>query len=131
LNCFSCAMGLPVGIYYALSRVGELYVGKKKMKFTILVHKGPDEAVVSSVIKIAKTARAKGHEVNIFAMAVGVMNLARDDFTALIGDGVNITVCGHNRSQYMAPDNIEGVKYGSQYDLAVYTQDCDRFISFN
>ncbi|VAX20793.1 hypothetical protein MNBD_NITROSPINAE03-1565 [hydrothermal vent metagenome] len=100
------------------------------MKFTVLVHKGPDEAVVSSVIKIAKNARAKGHDVTIFAMAPGVMNLLRDDFTALIGDGVNITVCEHNRSQYKAPENIEGVKYGSQYDLAIYAQDCDRFISF-
>ncbi len=100
------------------------------MKLAILVHKGPDEAVVSSVIAVAKTARAKGHDVNIFAMAPGVMNLARDDFTSLIGDGVNITVCEHNRSQYMAPENIEGVKYGSQFDLAVYASDCDRFVSF-
>jgi len=100
------------------------------MKLTILLHKGPDEAVVSSVIAVAKTARVKGHDVNIFAMGPGVMNLARADFTSLIGDGANITVCEHQRSQYMAPEDIKGVKYGSQYDLAVYASDCDRFISF-
>ena len=100
------------------------------MKLTILVHKGPDEAVVSSVIGMAKAARARGLDVNIFAMAAGVMNLLREDFTNLIGDGVNITVCEHNRSQYKAAENVEGVKYGSQYDLAIYAQDCDRFISF-
>ena len=100
------------------------------MKLTILVHKGPDEAVISSVVGIAKAARAKGHEVDIFAMAPGVLNLNRDDFTTLVTDGVNVTVCGHNRKLHGAPENVEGVKYGSQLDLASYTQDCDRFISF-
>lgn len=100
------------------------------MKFAILVHKGPDEAVVSSIVGIAKAARAKGHDVKVFAMAEGVLNLNRDDFTALVKEGVNLTVCEHNRSLRGAPENVEGVRYGSQFDLANYAQDCDRFISF-
>lgn len=100
------------------------------MKFAILVHKSPDEAIVSSVVGIAKAARAKGHDVDIFAMALGVLNLKRDDFTSLVKEGVNITVCGHNRSLHGAPENVEGVKYGSQFDLSGYAHDCDRFISF-
>ncbi len=100
------------------------------MKLTILLSAGPDSGIVSCLVGLAKAARAKGHEVVVFAMAAGVSNLAREDFTALVSDDVSITVCEHNRSQYKAPENVKDVKYGSQLDLAAYAQDCDRFISF-
>lgn len=100
------------------------------MKITFLLHAAPDSGTVSSLIGLAKAASAKGHEVTVFAMSGGVLNLAREDFTGLVSDGVSITVCEHNRSQYRAPENVEGVKYGSQYDLASYTKESDRFISF-
>ncbi len=84
----------------------------------------------ASLVGLAKSARAKGSRVTVFAMSSGVGNLARKDFTALAADGVVITVCEHNRAENRAPEGIEGVKYGSQYDLAGYIADSDRVVSF-
>ena len=100
------------------------------MIFNILVHKGQDEGAMASVLSIARAAKARNHVVKIFAMAAGVTNLAREDFISLIDDGVEIAVCSHNCGQYKAPMDIEGVNYGSQYDLALSMNECDRFISF-
>ncbi len=100
------------------------------MRLLMLVHAGPESSVIGTVTGVAGESRAKGHEVTLFLMSTGVMNLAREDFVSLVGDGVNITVCEHNRKEYKAPSGIEGIRYGSQYDLATYMVDCDRFISF-
>ncbi len=100
------------------------------MKITILIHRGVEEGILGTVSRIVRSARAKGHEIDIFAMSAGVAHLALDEFTSLKDDGVNITVCEFNREQYKSPEAVEGVEYGSQYDLAVFASDCDRFISF-
>ena len=100
------------------------------MKIAILIHTGLDQGCARSAVGIAKAALAKGHEVTVFVMSAGVTLLADEAFTSLVGDGVNLTVCEHNRAEYKAPEGVEGVHYGSQYDLAGYVQECDRLISF-
>lgn len=100
------------------------------MKIAILIHSGPETGKTRLAARIAEEARARGHEVTVFAMAAGVQVLAGEGLGKLVEDGVNVTVCEMNRKEYMAPENVEGVKYGSQYDLATYANECDRLISF-
>lgn len=100
------------------------------MKITMLLYTGPDHPNTLSLINIAKAAVAKGHEVTVFAMAAGVQNLIREDFTSLPRSGVNVTMCEYNRGLWKAPEGVEDIHYGSQYDLAGYAQECDRMISF-
>lgn len=100
------------------------------MKLAMLLYTGPDHHNTTSLIGLARSAREKGHDVMVFAMSAGVGNLVRPDFTSLVSEGASITVCEHNCSESQAPKDIEGIKYGSQYDLAGYVQDYDRLISF-
>ncbi|MBI5815707.1 MAG: DsrE family protein [Nitrospinae bacterium] len=100
------------------------------MRLVLVIHSGPESHNTNSLVKMAKAARAKGHDVTVFAMSAGVGNLARADFTALAARGVNITVCEHNRSQFKAPEGIEGVTYGSQYELAGFVADGDKVVIF-
>ncbi|MDH5477440.1 MAG: DsrE family protein [Nitrospinota bacterium] len=100
------------------------------MKILLLLHRGFSSPMAESAVKIAKAAVAAGHEAQLFVMADGVTLLAREDFAMLTSHGVAVTVCDHNRAQLKAPEKVEGVKYGSQYDLAGYIQDFDRTISF-
>lgn len=100
------------------------------MRLLMVLYTGFDSLGANSVVKLARSAKDKGHEVTVFAMAAGVTNLAREDFASLPSAGVNITVCEHNRAQYKAPEGVEGIKYGSQYDLAGYVYDADKVVSF-
>jgi len=100
------------------------------LKILLLLHKGFSSPSAESAVKIARAAVDAGHETQVFAMADGVTLLAREDFLLLTSHGVAVTVCDHNRAQLKAPENVEGVKYGSQYDLAGYIQDFDRVVSF-
>ncbi len=100
------------------------------MKLAMVIYTGPEQANTATLIGIASAARAKGDDVTVFAMSDGVRNLAREDFVKLADDGINIAVCDHNRTEFGAPTDVEGVNYGSQYDLAGYINGCDRFLSF-
>ena len=100
------------------------------MKILLLLHKGFSSPLADSAVKIAKAAVEAGHEAQVFAMSDAVTLLGRQDFISLVGHGAQVTICDHNRTQYQAPAKVEGIKYGSQYDLAGYIQDCDRIISF-
>lgn len=102
----------------------------RDMKIAILIHSGPETGKTRLAGRIASEAQARGHEVTVFAMAAGVQVLADEGLARLVEDGVNITVCEMNRKEYRSPENIEGVKYGSQYDLATYANEYDRLISF-
>ncbi|MBI4666617.1 MAG: DsrE family protein [Nitrospinae bacterium] len=101
------------------------------MRLALVLHTGPDSLNTGTVINLARAARERGDEVTVFIMTAGVLNLAREDFTSLIQGGTQITVCEHNRGQFKAPEGVAGVNYGSQYDLAGYTHDFDRVVSFS
>ncbi len=99
------------------------------MKLLILLHGGPNDNDSATAVRIAETAIEAGDEVSIFAMSAGVMNLAVDKFMDLLKSGVEISVCEHNRRGFKAPEGIEGIIYGSQFDLAGYVADSDRVVS--
>jgi len=101
------------------------------MRLTLVLHASPDSAHVTTLIRLAREAKAKGHEVTVFAMSAGVGALARADFTALAAEGIQLTVCEHNRAQVKAPEGVDKVLYGSQYELAGYVQDGDRVVTFS
>lgn len=100
------------------------------MRMTLVLHRGLNSLETNSVIKLARAARDKGHDVTVFIMSAGVTNLGRDNFLSLRSDGVEITVCEHNRAQYQGTGEVEGVKLGSQFDLAGYVYDSDKVVSF-
>ena len=100
------------------------------MKFLFVLHAGVEKSAATTAIALAKEAKAKGNEVTLFAMSSGVTNLASEKFTSLAKEGVSITVCEHNRKEYVAPVEVEGVHYGSQFDLAGYVADSDRALFF-
>lgn len=100
------------------------------MRLTLVLHKGFNSLETSTVIKLARAAKDKGHEVTVFAMSTGVTNLGREDFMSLASAGIDITVCEHNRTQYQGQGEVEGIKCGSQFDLAGYVYDSDKVVSF-
>ena len=100
------------------------------MNLTMVIYTGPEHANTETLIGIARAAKARGDDVTVFAMSEGVRNLAHKDFAGLTGKGVNVAVCEHNRAEFDAPQGVEGVSYGSQYDLSGYINNCDRFLSF-
>ena len=100
------------------------------MRLTLVLHRGFNSFEANSVIKLARAARDKAHDVTVFIMSAGVTNLWREDFLSLSSAGAQITVCEHNRSQYQGEGDIEGIKLGSQFDLAGYVYDSDKVVSF-
>lgn len=100
------------------------------MKLAIAIYTGPIHEHTDTAMNLAREARRKGHDVTIFGMFAGVLNLGRDDFNALVNDGIKITVCEHNRAEFKAPANVEGIHYGSQFDLSGYANEADHFVSF-
>ncbi|MBF0169544.1 MAG: hypothetical protein HQK87_00400 [Nitrospinae bacterium] len=100
------------------------------MRLTITLQSGRASLHVNSVVRLAKAARTKGHAVTIFLMADGVTCLAEPSLLALAGEGVVLSVCEHNRSQYEAPAGIETVRYESQYEFAGFVADADRTVGF-
>lgn len=100
------------------------------MRLLMVIHTGPFHDNTDSLVGIARASAAKGAQVTVFAMSEGVLNLAREDFAGLAGEGVKLIVCDKNRQELSAPGDVPGVHYGSQYDLAEHTADSDRVISF-
>ncbi|HJM83490.1 MAG TPA: DsrE family protein [Nitrospinota bacterium] len=100
------------------------------MKILFVVHASPNSGAISTLVNTAKIARGRGHEVSVFIMGKGVLNLTREDFIGLISDDVQITACEHSREKLGAPGNVDGVLSGSQYDLSVMANEYDRVISF-
>ena len=100
------------------------------MKILFVLHAGLEQSTAATAVALAKEAKAKGADVTLFAMSAGVTNLASEKFTALVKDSLSVTVCEHNRKEYATPESVEGVHYGSQFDLAGYVADTDRALFF-
>jgi sulfur relay (sulfurtransferase) complex TusBCD TusD component (DsrE family) len=99
------------------------------MKLGILLTTAPSHQNTHTVIQLSRAARKKGHEVGIFMMADGVYNILHQPLLDLIQDGVELSLCAYNATQ-RGLDRVEGVQWGSQYDLAVLTDNSDRFLTF-
>lgn len=100
------------------------------MFFTFALHAGPNSTKTDTAIRLAGEAKKRGHEVNFFMMSEGVLNIALDKAKGLVDKGVKITVCDHNREELCAPDGMDIIEYGSQFDLAQFIAKSDRFLVF-
>ena len=99
------------------------------MKLGILLTTAPSHQNTYSVIQLSRAAREQGHEVGVFMMADGVYNILHQPLLDLVNNGVELSLCAHNATQ-RGLDKVECVQWGSQYDLAVLTDDSDRFLTF-
>jgi len=98
-------------------------------KLGILLTTSPENENTNSVIAITESALSLGHEVSIFVMDDGVYNIKHQKFHSLTKKGAKVTVCAYNAEQ-RSLDKVEGVLFGSQYDLAIIAHESDRFLSF-
>jgi len=99
----------------------------------ILLTTSPERADVHTVIQLTRAARSQGREVRIFVMCDGAYNLNTDEFQKLGLEGASIWACSQNASE-RGVEEVEGIPnltWGSQYDFALMTGECDRVISFN
>ncbi|MCL7415893.1 MAG: DsrE family protein [ANME-2 cluster archaeon] len=99
------------------------------MKLGILLTTPPSHQNTHSVIHLSKAAREQGHHVGIFMMADGVYNILYQPLLDLGNDGVELSLCAHNATQ-RGLKKVEGVQWGSQYDLALLANGSDRFLTF-
>lgn len=99
------------------------------MKLGILLTTPPSHQNTYSVIQICKAARNKGHTVGIFMMADGVYNILHSPLLDLMDHGVELSLCAHNAAQRVL-DRVDGVVWGSQFDLALLANESDRFLTF-
>lgn len=99
------------------------------MKLGILLTTPPSYQNTHSVIEISKAARKKGHDVGIFMMSDGVYNIQYQPLMDLGRVGVDLSLCAHNASQ-RGLSRLEGLQWGSQFDLSVLVNESDRFLTF-
>ncbi len=99
------------------------------MKIGILLTTSPENENTHTVIQLARAARARGHQVEIFLMADGVYNTQKKEFLELQKENVKIIVCAHNTQQRCIGET--GATMGSQYDLAGIAKNADLFLTFS
>ena len=99
----------------------------------ILLTTSAEHQDVHTVSRLARAAREQGRDVRVFVMCDGVYNLKDPGLRELAARGVQVSVCGQNAEQrHIEPiEDIPNVTWGSQYDFAQITAECDRVIAFN
>src|SRR3990172_9684295 len=110
------------------------------MKIGFLLNKSRENQDAHTVKRLAEAFADVGHEVSIFLMEDGVLNVVINHsprglsagYDPLLGRGGKIALCtytteirGLNRDQF-----LKGVEFQSQYDLSKLVNGCDRFLSF-
>lgn len=97
----------------------------------------------STVVRLARSARAKGHRVTVFAYgdsvhnftkgqkATGITN-AESEFSGLISEGLSVQLCGTCLAFRGIGKEllIEGAEPSSMRNLCALIDEVDRFISF-
>ena len=83
----------------------------------------------SRVTALAREARARGIEVGLFLMDLGVGFAATQAAADLIEDDVEITVCGNSYTQ-QGITAVPGAIIGSQDDHAALLHRADRVLAF-
>ena len=99
----------------------------------ILLTTSAEHEDAHTVAQLARAASAQGRGVRVFIMCDGVYNLLGSGLRELAAEGVQIAVCGQNAEvRHVAPiEDVENLTWGSQYDFAQMTAECDRVIAFN
>lgn len=94
----------------------------------ILLTTSPEHEDASTAVRLAEAALAQGIEVKIFVMCDGVYQLSNPLFLSLKAQGAELCMCAQNAVERSVGKRPEVVS-GSQYDLAHYVNEADRFIS--
>jgi len=99
----------------------------------ILLTTSPDHEDGHTVRRIVEAARARGVEVRLFVMCDGVYHLLDPAFHELARSGVSIVCCGQDATKrHLAPiEEVPNLRWGSQYDFARITAECDRILAFD
>ena len=109
------------------------------MKIGMLLTAGVADESARTALRVARAARAKGHDVELFLMDDGVYAVKRgtrtpvaDELASLVEGGVVVALCALNAEQrgVTKDEAVPGVLFGSQYDLAQLIDSADRFVSF-
>ncbi len=98
------------------------------MKLGILVN---TDRRLEHILGLATAARAKNHEVVIFAMDRGTRLMVNDSFGELARlDGISVTVCDHSAREngVTLGENAKAIVMGSQLNNAMMAQEVDRVI---
>lgn len=96
----------------------------------IILTSSPENENTHTAVKLSQAALAKGHQVRIFLMSNGVYHVMQSKFLALVEQGVEVTLCASNAAERGIKE-IEGVIFGSQYDLSVMAAKADSLISLH
>lgn len=56
-------------------------------------------------------------------------NILHTPLLDLLSIGVDLSLCAHNATQRVL-EKVDGVVWGSQFDLAVLANESDRFLTF-
>ena len=94
----------------------------------ILLTTSPEHEDASTAVRLAEAALAKGIGVKIFVMCDGVYQLSNPLFLSLKERGAELCMCAHNAVERQVAKRPEVIS-GSQYDLAHYVNEADRFVS--
>jgi sulfur relay (sulfurtransferase) complex TusBCD TusD component (DsrE family) len=109
------------------------------MTFGFLLASGPEQPDGPTVLRLARAALDRGHDVRIFLMKEGVEhvrnapgNPSAGELAGLIAAGAEVSVCALNsrRRRLGKADAIPGVVFGSQYDHARIVAASDRYLAF-
>lgn len=109
------------------------------MKLGLLITAGPVHQEVRSALGLARAARAKGWEVDLFLMEDGVgcakagaRAPVAQQLAQLLEQGVRVSLCAYNAELrgLGREEVVPGIVWGSQYDLAQIVSGCDRFLYF-
>lgn len=94
----------------------------------ILLTTSPEHEDAQTAVRLAQAALAKGVEVKIFVMCDGVYQLSNPLFLGLKERGAELCMCAHNAVERHVDKRPEVIS-GSQYDLAHYVNEADRFVA--
>lgn len=98
-------------------------MGKKKLGILVNTDKN-----LEHLLGLCRAAEKGGVEVSLFVMDDGTHLLKRKEFQKLIDAGVSTAICDHSYREKGYTETLENVKHGSQFDHALITHECDRYI---
>jgi sulfur relay (sulfurtransferase) complex TusBCD TusD component (DsrE family) len=96
----------------------------------VLLARGPATPDADLALGLGRAARMAGTVLRVFLMGEGVECVTSDGFRELARGGVHVAVCSRTAAANRLPLDTPGIDYASQYRLAAFVAECDRFVSF-
>lgn len=110
------------------------------MNVVFLLTLSPEHQDPYTVSQLSLACLRQGHKVNVFVMDDGVYSVVQtrsahalvSGFDRVLSEGGKVTLCSVSAEMrdLAQEDVLEGVSFGSQYDLAQLVSKADRFLSF-